>query len=72
MAHRSGSCDLVTSGGFGYLLKDRVLEVADFLSATERVAGGGSALDPHLVGVESEDGRRRVLAVLAYLGAARG
>ncbi|MDA0168884.1 response regulator transcription factor [Solirubrobacter taibaiensis] len=40
---------LVTSGGFGYLLKDRVLEVADFLASAERVASGGSALDPKVV-----------------------
>jgi DNA-binding NarL/FixJ family response regulator len=122
--------DLVTRGGFGYLLKDRVLDVAEFLSAAERVAHGGSALDPHVVATllagragddplgaltdreravlglmaegltnggiakrlyvsertveahvrhvftkldmpESEDGHRRVLAVLAHLGAAR-
>jgi DNA-binding NarL/FixJ family response regulator len=118
--------DLVSRGGFGYLLKDRVLDVAEFLAAAERVAAGGSALDPQVVaglvarhdplgtltererGVlelmaegltnngiakrlylsertveahvrhlftklslpESEDGHRRVLAVLAYLGAA--
>ena len=41
--------DLIRLGGFGYLLKDRVLEVGDFLSAAERVARGGSALDPHVV-----------------------
>jgi DNA-binding NarL/FixJ family response regulator len=41
--------ELVTLGGFGYLLKDRVLDVADFLAAAERVAGGGSALDPKVV-----------------------
>lgn len=41
--------DLMTVPGFGYLLKDRVLEVGDFLSAAERVARGGSALDPHVV-----------------------
>jgi DNA-binding NarL/FixJ family response regulator len=40
---------LVRQGGFGYLLKDRVLDVADFLDAAERVAGGGSALDPKVV-----------------------
>ena len=40
---------LVTLGGFGYLLKDRVLDVADFLEAAERVAKGGSALDPQVV-----------------------
>jgi DNA-binding NarL/FixJ family response regulator len=117
--------DLVAHGSFGYLLKDRVLEVDEFLDAAERVANGGSALDPtvvaHLVApviggplgrlserergvlelmaqgrtnagiakqlvvsertveahvrhiltkldiTESEDGHRRVLAVLAYL-----
>ncbi|HWC15348.1 MAG TPA: response regulator transcription factor [Actinomycetota bacterium] len=40
---------LVTQGGFGYLLKDRVLEVAEFLGSAERVARGGSALDPAVV-----------------------
>jgi DNA-binding NarL/FixJ family response regulator len=40
---------LVTLGGFGYLLKDRVLEVGEFLAAAERVAEGGSALDPQVV-----------------------
>ncbi len=39
--------DLVGSGsGFGYLLKDRVLDVEEFLDAAERVRAGGSALDP--------------------------
>lgn len=41
--------DLVTRGGFGYLLKDRVLEVGEFLDTAERVAAGGSALDPMVV-----------------------
>lgn len=40
---------LVTLGGFGYLLKDRVLDVGEFLAAAERVAEGGSALDPQVV-----------------------
>jgi DNA-binding NarL/FixJ family response regulator len=44
------SLPLVTSGGFGYLLKDRVLGVDDFLDAVRRVADGGSALDPDVVG----------------------
>ena len=35
--------------GFGYLLKDRVLDVAEFLDAAERVSRGGSALDPVVV-----------------------
>jgi DNA-binding NarL/FixJ family response regulator len=43
------SVELVASGGFGYLLKDRVLRVSDFLDALERVAAGGSALDPEVV-----------------------
>ena len=42
--------DLVASGGgFGYLLKDRVLDVDEFLEATRRVSAGGSALDPEVV-----------------------
>ncbi|TCO49140.1 DNA-binding NarL/FixJ family response regulator [Kribbella antiqua] len=41
--------DLVGTGAFGYLLKDRVLRVADFLDAMRRVADGGSALDPAIV-----------------------
>ena len=35
--------------GVGYLLKDRVLEVDEFLATAERVAAGGSALDPTVV-----------------------
>lgn len=35
--------------GFGYLLKDRVLDVDDFLDAARRVCDGGSALDPEVV-----------------------
>jgi DNA-binding NarL/FixJ family response regulator len=41
--------ELVTRGGFGYLLKDRVLDVGEFLDAAQRVAEGGSALDPQVV-----------------------
>lgn len=40
---------LVATGSFGYLLKDRVLRVDDFLDALTRVAGGGTALDPVIV-----------------------
>lgn len=36
-------------GGVGYLLKDRVSDVDDFLDAVEVVAGGGTALDPLVV-----------------------
>ncbi|MEY9989685.1 DNA-binding NarL/FixJ family response regulator [Streptomyces sp. V4I8] len=41
--------ELVAQGRFGYLLKDRVFDVDDFLDALLRVAGGGSALDPEVV-----------------------
>jgi DNA-binding NarL/FixJ family response regulator len=41
--------ELIGGGSFGYLLKDRVLDVDDFLEAAERVAAGGSALDPDVV-----------------------
>lgn len=42
--------DLVGSGGgFGYLLKDRVLDVDSFLDAAQRVCDGGTALDPEVV-----------------------
>ncbi|WP_405088761.1 response regulator transcription factor [Microbispora sp. NBC_01389] len=43
------SVDLVSRGGFGYLLKDRVFDVDDFLDTLRRVAAGGSALDPEVV-----------------------
>lgn len=43
------SVALVGLGGFGYLLKDRVLDVPDFLASVARVADGGSALDPQVV-----------------------
>ena len=36
-------------GGVGYLLKERVGDIREFLSAVERVAGGGTALDPEVV-----------------------
>jgi DNA-binding NarL/FixJ family response regulator len=36
--------------GFGYLLKDRVLEIDDFLDAVRRVAKGGTAIDPVVIG----------------------
>ncbi|GAA1315038.1 response regulator [Leucobacter albus] len=36
-------------GAFGYLLKDRVADVADFVDALERIAGGATVLDPEVV-----------------------
>jgi DNA-binding NarL/FixJ family response regulator len=43
--------DLIASNtsGFGYLLKDRVADVAEFVDAVRRVAAGGTALDPEVV-----------------------
>jgi DNA-binding NarL/FixJ family response regulator len=36
-------------GGVGYLLKDRIMDVDDFVDAVKRVAEGGTALDPQVV-----------------------
>jgi DNA-binding NarL/FixJ family response regulator len=36
-------------GGVGYLLKDRVFDVAEFVDAVRRVGEGGTALDPQVV-----------------------
>jgi DNA-binding NarL/FixJ family response regulator len=36
--------------GVGYLLKDRVADVGEFVEALQRVAAGGTALDPEVVG----------------------
>ncbi|WP_329002849.1 response regulator transcription factor [Kribbella sp. NBC_00709] len=71
------SVELVATGRFGYLLKDRVLAVDQFLDALDRVAAGGSALDPEvvarLIGRQRADDRlapltpreREVLALMA-------
>ncbi|HEX4218731.1 MAG TPA: response regulator transcription factor [Acidimicrobiales bacterium] len=37
------------AAGIGYLLKDRVADVSDFVEALVRVANGGTALDPEVV-----------------------
>jgi DNA-binding NarL/FixJ family response regulator len=36
-------------GGVGYLLKDRIMDVGEFVEAVRRVAAGGTALDPEVV-----------------------
>jgi DNA-binding NarL/FixJ family response regulator len=43
--------DLLSAGsrGVGYLLKDRVADVNEFMSAVRRVAAGGTAIDPEVV-----------------------
>jgi DNA-binding NarL/FixJ family response regulator len=53
------SVGLIEYPAFGYLLKDRVLEVGEFLATCERVAAGGSALDPTVV-ANLVAGRKRV------------
>ena len=65
------------AGGAGYLLKDRVTDVVEFLDALERIASGGVVLDPEVVAQlltrRSHDSRlaalsereRQVLALIA-------
>ncbi|MEU7842061.1 response regulator transcription factor [Micromonospora sp. NPDC049114] len=47
-------------GGIGYLLKDRVSDLDEFVAAVRRVAAGGTALDPTVV-AKLLDSRARVL-----------
>jgi DNA-binding NarL/FixJ family response regulator len=47
-----------SADGVGYLLKDRVRNVSEFIDAVERVASGGTAFDPEVVRT-LVDGRRR-------------
>ncbi len=58
------SVELVTRGYFGYLLKDRVFDVEDFLDALRRVAAGGCALDPEVVAGLITPRRNNPLAAL--------
>ena len=54
-----------SSSGVGYLLKDRVADVSEFVDALTRVASGGTALDPEVVSQLLGASRRRdALAVL--------
>ena len=65
------------AAGFGYLLKDRVVQIDEFLDAIRRVARGGTAIDPEviaeLVGRRRDDGpigeltprEREVLGLMA-------
>jgi DNA-binding NarL/FixJ family response regulator len=47
---RSYAGELLTAGGgVGYLLKDRIFDVGEFVDAVRRVAAGGTALDPEVV-----------------------
>jgi DNA-binding NarL/FixJ family response regulator len=64
------------AAGVGYLLKDRVRDVKEFVDAVERVAAGGTAFDPEVVKIlvgghrrsvldELSDREREVLALIA-------
>lgn len=48
-----------SSSGVGYLLKDRVTDLAEFTEAVARVGSGGSAIDPEVVAVLLGRQRRR-------------
>jgi len=55
--------------GVGYLLKDRIADIDDFAEAVRRVAQGGSALDPSIVGLlVSRKRRSSPLEVLSARG----
>jgi DNA-binding NarL/FixJ family response regulator len=63
-------------GGLGYLLKDRIMDVDDFVAAVRRVGVGGTALDPEVVaqllgrrrkGSHLDDLSPRELEVLALM-----
>jgi DNA-binding NarL/FixJ family response regulator len=70
--------------GFGYLLKDRVLAIDDFIQSVERVAAGGTSIDPdvvsQLLGRRREDDpldeltprEREILALMAEGRSNRG
>jgi DNA-binding NarL/FixJ family response regulator len=47
------------TSGIGYLLKDRVADVSDFVSAVRRVGEGGTALDPEVISQILARTRRR-------------
>jgi DNA-binding NarL/FixJ family response regulator len=54
-------------GGVGYLLKDRVADVGEFVEALGRVAAGGTALDPEVVSqLLAASGRDDVLGDLTH------
>ncbi|MCH7229394.1 response regulator transcription factor [Glycomyces sp. L485] len=65
--------------GIGYLLKDRVADVEEFLDSLRRVAGGGTALDPEVVsqllvrrdGDELDRLTRREREVLSHMAEGR-
>ena len=66
------TCSAPAAEGVGYLLKDRVADVGEFLDAVRRVAAGGTAIDPEVVAQLL--GRRRRATPLddAHAARARG
>lgn len=64
-AYLPGLLDAGGRGGIGYLLKDRVGKVGEFLDSLERVAGGGTVIDPEVV--RQLLSRRRTDAPMARL-----
>jgi len=52
------------AGGVGYLLKERVADVDEFLDAVRRVANGGTAIDPDVIAQLMARGRRNPLDTL--------
>jgi DNA-binding NarL/FixJ family response regulator len=54
-----GAQGSTASAGIGYLLKDRVADVSEFLDAARRVGAGGTALDPEVVSQLLARARRR-------------
>jgi DNA-binding NarL/FixJ family response regulator len=61
------AADLITGelNGVGYLLKDRVADVEEFLSALDRVGAGGTVFDPEVVSqIVARSRRRDPLATL--------
>ncbi|TNC21419.1 response regulator transcription factor [Amycolatopsis alkalitolerans] len=52
------------AGGVGYLLKERVADIADFLDAVRRVARGGTAIDPEVIAQLMARGRKNPLDAL--------
>jgi DNA-binding NarL/FixJ family response regulator len=58
-AHAAAELLSSAPAGVGYLLKDRVADVSDFIDAVTRVAKGGTVLDPEVVARLLSAGRRR-------------
>jgi DNA-binding NarL/FixJ family response regulator len=52
------------AGGVGYLLKERVADVAEFVDAVHRVAGGGTCIDQEVIAQLMARGRRNPIDVL--------